>query len=155
MHVTGNAEQLERVVVNLVSNAIKFTDQGGRVTCSLSASASEALLVVTDTGIGIPETEQPELFARFFRGSAARDGAVPGTGLGLHIVASIVQDHGGEVSVDSAAGQGTSFTVRLPRRADDDAAHDGSAFAPLRPVTSGGLPARFVALLSLPSDDSG
>ena len=128
VHVTGNAEQLERVVVNLLSNAIKFTDEGGVVTCHLSASASAALLVVTDTGIGIPEAEQPELFARFFRGSAARDGAVPGTGLGLHIVSSIVQDHGGEVFVDSTTGQGTSFTVRLPQ-GDPEVPDIGDALA--------------------------
>ena len=152
MPVTGDAGQLERVVVNLMSNAIKFTDEGGRVTCRLATSDAEAILTVTDTGIGIPPAEQAGIFARFFRGSAARNGAVQGTGLGLHIVSSIVSAHGGDVAVESAAGQGACFTVRLPLRVGDDvlAAPDT---VPLRTVTSGGLTTRFIALLSLPADD--
>ena len=118
--VSGDGEQLERVVLNLVSNAIKFGELGGTVTCGLTATPSEVVLEVTNTGPGIPEDEQTELFTRFFRGAAAREGAIDGTGLGLFIVASIVENHGGNIAVDSGHDRGTAFTVHLPRVADTD-----------------------------------
>ncbi|SDN22565.1 Response regulator receiver domain-containing protein [Nocardioides szechwanensis] len=114
--VTGDAGHLERVVLNLVGNAIKFSKEHGRVTCRVSTSPSDVYLEVIDNGIGIPEDEQHELFTMFFRGSTARNRAVQGTGLGLHIVSSIVRHHHGEIDVQSGSGQGTTFTVRLPRR---------------------------------------
>lgn len=113
--VDGNAEHLERVVLNLMSNAIKFSLSGGEVTCRVSLDAAEVVLEVSDTGIGIPDDELRELFTRFFRGSSARQRAIQGTGLGLHIVSSIVSNHAGHISVESASGCGTTFTVRLPR----------------------------------------
>jgi signal transduction histidine kinase len=112
--VSGDAEHLERVVLNLMSNAIKFSEDGGSISCRLSVTAQDAVLVVADNGMGIPLAEQPELFTKFFRGSSARDRAIQGTGLGLHIVASIVQSHGGDVSVVSEHLHGATFTVRLP-----------------------------------------
>lgn len=112
--VAGDARQLERVLINLFSNAIKFTDAGGAVSCRLTSTPVEAVLSVSDTGIGIPLPEQGRLFESFFRGSEARSRAIQGTGLGLHIAASIVRDHQGEISVDSVAGVGSTFTVRLP-----------------------------------------
>jgi signal transduction histidine kinase len=115
--VTGDAAHLERIVFNLMSNAIKFSELGGTVTCRLSGTPTEVILEVCDTGIGIPPEEQEVLFTKFFRGSAAREHAIEGTGLGLHIVASIVKNHGGHISVDSGPGRGTTFTVRLPRAA--------------------------------------
>jgi signal transduction histidine kinase len=115
--VTGDAAQLERLVLNLVSNAIKFSDHGGTVICRLSETATEVVLEVSDTGMGIPLDEQQGLFTKFFRGSAAREHAIEGTGLGLHIVASIVKNHGGTVAVESDTGRGTTVTVRLPNRA--------------------------------------
>jgi len=120
--VTGDAAHLERVVLNLVSNAIKFSELGGTVTCRLSGTPTEAVLEMSDTGIGIPAEEQEVLFTKFFRGSAAREHAIEGTGLGLHIVASIVKNHGGDISVDSGPGRGTTFTVRLPRVTEGTAA---------------------------------
>ncbi|MCW2834478.1 MAG: Response regulator receiver protein [Nocardioides sp.] len=119
LFVTGDAAHLERVVLNLVGNAIKFSEQGGTVVCRLRESRTEVVLEVSDTGIGIPLDEQHGLFTKFFRGSAAREHAVEGTGLGLHIVASIVKNHGGNISVDSDTGRGTRVTVRLPRRVTD------------------------------------
>jgi signal transduction histidine kinase len=113
--VAGDAEHLERVVLNLVSNAIKFSEPGGTVTCRLSASPAKVVLEVSDTGIGIPLDEQEVLFTKFFRGSAAREHAIEGTGLGLHIVASIVKNHGGNILVESGQGRGTILTVQLPR----------------------------------------
>jgi PAS domain S-box-containing protein len=112
--VHGDAGQLERVALNLLSNAVKFTEDGGRVSLSLRRSACDAMLVVRDTGIGIPVEEQPDLFTKFFRSSSAQERAIQGTGLGLSIVQSIVRNHGGYVSVDSAHLVGTAFTVRLP-----------------------------------------
>jgi signal transduction histidine kinase len=118
MLVTGDGEHLERVVLNLVSNAIKFSEDGGTVTCRLSGTPTEVVLEVIDTGIGIPPDEQKVLFTKFFRGSAAREHAIEGTGLGLHIVASIVKNHHGDLCVESGLGRGTVFTVRIPRLAE-------------------------------------
>ena len=112
--VLGDTIQLERVALNLLSNAVKFTADSGRVTTRLQALDGEALLVVEDTGIGIPAAEQEELFQRFFRASSAQQLAIQGTGLGLSIVAGIVTAHGGRIGVDSDLGRGTTFTVRLP-----------------------------------------
>ncbi|HXH77476.1 HAMP domain-containing sensor histidine kinase [Nocardioides sp.] len=127
LFVTGDAAHLERVVLNLVGNAIKFSEQGGKVVCQLCESKTEVVLEVCDKGIGIPLDEQHGLFTKFFRGSSAREHAVEGTGLGLHIVASIVKTHGGSISVDSDTGRGTTLTIRLPRRSDgsDSGEHPG------------------------------
>jgi signal transduction histidine kinase len=107
-------DQLERVVINLVSNAVKFTPDGGRVGLDLTVSGDEAVLRVSDTGVGIPEAEQKRLFESFFRASTALSAGVQGTGLGLTIVRSIVERHGGTIAVRSAEGAGTTFEVRLP-----------------------------------------
>jgi PAS domain S-box-containing protein len=112
--VIGDRGQLERALTNLLSNAIKFTEDGGRIEVSTEARDGEALLVVSDTGIGIPVEEQSGLFQRFFRSSTAQERAIQGTGLGLSIVAAIVATHGGRIDVRSAHLEGTTFTVRLP-----------------------------------------
>ena len=112
--VLGDAIQLERVLLNLLSNAVKFTPDGGSVGTSLEVFDGEACLAVTDTGIGIPRSEQDGLFQKFFRSSTAQDLAIQGTGLGLSIVAGIVAVHGGRIAVESETGVGTTFTVRLP-----------------------------------------
>ena len=112
--VLGDRSQLERVLINLVSNAVKFTEDGGRISCRVEPHGAEAWLVVSDTGIGIPEEEQAGLFQKFFRSSTAQDRAIQGTGLGLSIVAAIVAAHDGRIGVQSAHLEGTTFTVRLP-----------------------------------------
>ena len=112
--VIGDAGHLDRVLMNLLSNAVKFTEDGGSITCVLETDDGEARLTVTDTGIGIPEEEQGELFSKFFRSSTAQDRAIQGTGLGLSIISSIVAAHGGRIDVRSAHLEGTTFTVRLP-----------------------------------------
>jgi PAS domain S-box-containing protein len=119
--IIGDAAALERVVMNLLSNAIKFTPDSGRVGVSLSRNGDGASLVVTDTGMGISEEDQEHLFTRFFRSTAATELAIQGTGLGLSIVHSIVTQHGGAVSVDSAPGRGTTVTVMLPYGAPEAA----------------------------------
>jgi len=108
--------ELERMVVNLLSNAVKFTPDGGRVQLSLSGDELGAALVVTDTGMGIPASEQGQLFTRFFRSTTAIEQAIQGTGLGLTIVQAIVDLHGGSIDVESNVDSGTRVTVRLPRR---------------------------------------
>lgn len=112
--VLGDVQGLEQVVTNLVSNAIKFTPDGGEVTVTLSRSAGRASLAVRDTGMGISAEDQEHLFTRFFRTSSATERAIQGTGLGLSIVHAIVMQHGGSVSVESAPGRGTTVTVLLP-----------------------------------------
>lgn len=81
--------------------------------CALESDGAQARLTVSDDGIGIPENEQPWLFARFFRSTTATDRGIQGTGLGLSIVSSIVRRHGGVISVDSAPGRGTRVMVDL------------------------------------------
>jgi PAS domain S-box-containing protein len=107
--------QLERMVVNLLSNAVKFTPDGGRVDVDLHVGRDSTEIVVQDTGLGIPEEEQAQLFTRFFRSSTASEHAIQGTGLGLTIVKAIVTLHGGGISVRSAHERGTTVTVSLPR----------------------------------------
>lgn len=112
--VYGNAHDLESVVTNLVGNALKFTEDGGWVRCTLHPSSGTARLTVSDNGVGIPEAEQRELFMRFFRSTTAQELAIQGSGLGLSIVDAIVQNHGGDISVASEHLVGSTFTVTLP-----------------------------------------
>lgn len=110
----GDRDLMERVVVNLVGNAVKFTPDGGRVAVALAVDGDFAHLSVSDTGIGIPEAEQDQLFTRFFRSQLAHKNAIQGSGLGLSIVRGIVEKHGGSVAVSSVPGEGTTFQVLLP-----------------------------------------
>ncbi|WP_156718083.1 ATP-binding protein [Nocardioides sp. Leaf307] len=116
--VVGDRDLLERVVINLVGNAVKFTPDGGRVGVRLVAGTGPGetchVLTVSDTGIGIPATELEHLFTRFFRSSNAQKQAIPGSGLGLSIAHAVVARHGGRMEVDSALGEGATFTVHLP-----------------------------------------
>ena len=112
--VSGDLQSLESLVSNLVSNALKFTGDGGWVRCTLDVDDGEARLAVSDNGLGIPEAEQQDLFTRFFRSTTAHEHAIQGSGLGLTIVDSIVKGHGGEISVVSEHLVGSTFTVHLP-----------------------------------------
>jgi signal transduction histidine kinase len=112
--VLGDASQLERVLLNLLSNAIKFTTNGGSVAVRLRRCGDYLVLEVEDDGIGIPESDQEHLFSRFFRSTVATERAIQGTGLGLVIVKSVIEQHGGEISVRSEQDVGTTFTIRLP-----------------------------------------
>lgn len=110
----GDRDMLERAVVNLVANAVKFTPSGGRVDVGLVTGGDGTTLQVSDTGIGIPVAEQELLFTRFFRSSNAQRQAIPGSGLGLSIAHAVVRQHGGSIRVASAEGEGTTFWVELP-----------------------------------------
>jgi len=114
--LSGDRHRLSQVLDNLFSNAVKFTEDGGRVTVSIAANGDSALLAVADTGIGIPSDEQGQVFSRFFRASTATARAIPGTGLGLAISRALVEQHGGTISLESNEGEGTLVTVRLPTR---------------------------------------
>jgi signal transduction histidine kinase len=112
--VSGDLPNLESLVANLVSNAVKFTEDGGWVRCTLDVDDGQARVVVSDNGLGIPEAEQRDLFTRFFRSTTAHEHAIQGSGLGLTIVDSIVKGHGGDISVVSKHMVGSTFTVHLP-----------------------------------------
>jgi signal transduction histidine kinase len=98
---------------NLVSNAVKYT-QKGEVRLKLVRTNGTAHIVVSDTGIGIPDDALPNLFQEFFRAKNAQELAAAGTGLGLSIVKDLVDRYGGQIEVDSVEGQGTTFTLMLP-----------------------------------------
>jgi signal transduction histidine kinase len=112
--VLADPTHLQRVLQNLISNAIKFSHDGDQVVLSLGHQDSEVVLTISDTGIGIPAEEQDQLFSRFFRSSLAVEDEIQGTGLGLALVRTVVEWHEGSVHVDSVEGQGTTVTVRLP-----------------------------------------
>jgi signal transduction histidine kinase len=112
--LSGEAARLGQLLDNLISNAIKFTPAGGEVSVRLERRGTNACVVVSDTGIGIPEHERERLFERFFRSQTALERQIQGTGLGLYISKAIVDAHGGRIGVDSATGRGTTFVVELP-----------------------------------------
>ncbi|MGQ9523360.1 MAG: ATP-binding protein [Armatimonadota bacterium] len=110
----GDEERIAQVFTNLLANAIKFTPSGGRVEVSVRTRNGFAEASVTDTGVGIPETELPRIFDRFYQVERAVTRKTGGTGLGLAIVKNIVEAHGGTISVTSAVGRGSTFTFSLP-----------------------------------------
>lgn len=110
----GERDELDKVVLNLVSNAIKYTPDHGTVTIRLGHAGADVVLTVSDTGIGISPADQERLFDEFFRSDDPQAVAQPGTGLGLAIVQRIVHRHGGRITVESELGRGSTFTVTLP-----------------------------------------
>jgi signal transduction histidine kinase len=112
--VTGDKGRIFQLLDNLVSNAIKFTPEGGDVRVSVGPVNGVVRLEVADTGIGIASDEQRRLFERFFRASTATERHIQGTGLGLYIACAIVEAHGGSISVESEPGKGTAFSVDMP-----------------------------------------
>jgi signal transduction histidine kinase len=111
-HVSMDAKILRHVLINLLSNAIKYSPGGGEVRLALSTHEQEAILRISDQGIGIPAQDQPRIFEAFHRAENARSFA--GSGLGLAIVKSSVEAHGGTITFESSQGKGTTFIVRLP-----------------------------------------
>jgi signal transduction histidine kinase len=100
---------------NLVENAVKYTPPGGRVEVAAESDGREVVVRVSDTGIGISEEYLARIFERFYRVDKARSKQTGGTGLGLSIVRHIAENHGGRVTVESTPGEGSTFTVYLPR----------------------------------------
>lgn len=110
--VAGDRHHMQRMVANLLDNAFKFTAAGGQVSIAANPVAASVEIAVADTGCGIPVADLPQVFDRFFRGEASR--TTPGNGLGLALVQALAHACGGEVSVESEAGKGSRFSVRLP-----------------------------------------
>jgi two-component system sensor histidine kinase BaeS len=111
--VVADERWLHQVVTNLLGNALKFTPADGRVTVRTKQDGSDAVLTVSDTGVGIPASELPHVFERFWRGRAAA--GTSGSGIGLAIAAELARAHGGTLTADSQPGKGTTLTLRLPR----------------------------------------
>jgi signal transduction histidine kinase len=111
--VPGDQRRLQRVMANLLDNAIKFTPPGGEILLAVEGGPSQATVAVVDSGIGIAAADLPRIFDRFYRGDQSR--STPGNGLGLSLVQAIVQAHGGKISVRSTPGQGSAFLITLPR----------------------------------------
>ncbi len=113
--VQGDETQLTSMFANLVDNAVKYTLPGGRVEVIGESNESEVVVRISDTGIGIPERSLMRIFERFYRVDKARSKQTGGTGLGLSIVRHVAENHGGRVTVESTLGEGSTFTVYLPR----------------------------------------
>lgn len=113
----GIPDHLERLLTNLVDNAIKYTPARGRVSVELCCEGGQLVLTVADTGIGIPPEALPHIYDEFFRAPNARTVQKEGTGLGLAISKQVVDEHGGRIEVESQVGEGTVFRVSLPRQA--------------------------------------
>jgi len=112
--IAADRRRLAEVLQNLLDNAIQYTSPGGQIMLSASADAGEVKFTVSDTGIGIPQADQPRIFERFYRVDAARSREVGGTGLGLAIAKHLVEAHGGRIWVESEVGQGSQFYFTVP-----------------------------------------
>jgi heavy metal sensor kinase len=112
--VSGDQMRLTQLLINLVDNALRYTPPDGSITVSVATSGATALLRVADTGVGIEPEHLPHLFERFYRADQSRARVAGGSGLGLAISQWIATAHGGDISVESTLGEGTTFTVRLP-----------------------------------------
>lgn len=111
-----DAQRIRQVLDKISSNAVKYSNAGGRVPVALRPGEDGIEIAVSDDGMGMSEDEVKHAFDRFFRGRAARERCIPGTGLGLNIVHSIVSAHGGLVTLESGVGRGSTFRITLPTR---------------------------------------
>jgi signal transduction histidine kinase len=114
IEIIGHGESISRMLANLLNNALRYTEPGGKVTVSVTKSDHEIVFTVQDTGIGIPPESLGHIFERFYRVDKSRSRAVGGSGLGLSIVKAIVDMHQGNIKVESAVGEGSRFTVLFP-----------------------------------------
>jgi signal transduction histidine kinase len=108
-------DRISQVIANLLSNAMKYTPEGGSIKVIVTETPKDGIIKVIDNGIGIPERELPLVFERFYRSDKSRDRKTGGAGIGLAIVKSIVTAHGGRVVAESAVEQGSCFTVSIPK----------------------------------------
>ncbi|MGP3608973.1 two-component system histidine kinase PnpS [Anoxybacteroides rupiense] len=115
IYLTGDGDRLKQIFINLITNALTYTQKAGRVEASIEEQNDEVLVHISDTGIGIEEQEIPRIFERFYRVDKARSRNSGGTGLGLAIVKHLVEAHHGYMTVKSKVGHGTTFTVHFPK----------------------------------------
>ncbi|MBI3946834.1 MAG: two-component sensor histidine kinase, partial [Armatimonadetes bacterium] len=113
--VLGDSGKLRQLFLNLIDNAIKYTPEGGSVEVRLGSENGFAVVAVSDTGIGIADEDVPHIFDRFFRADRARNREIGGTGLGLAICQWVIEAHHGWIDVQTALGEGSTFTVYIPR----------------------------------------
>jgi len=112
--VHWDEDRINEVLGNLISNAFKFTERGGKVSLTVESNDGNVCITVADTGAGIPPRQLPHIFDKFFQADNQASAATKGTGLGLAIAKEIVEAHGGHIKVDSTVGTGTTFVVKLP-----------------------------------------
>jgi len=141
-NVSGDARRLQEVLQNLLDNAIQYTLPGGKIVLSAEAKNEEVIFTVADTGIGIPQADQPRIFERFYRVDVARSREAGGTGLGLAIAKHLIKGHGGRIWVESEVGVGSKFHVSVPVfDAERSAARAAASTAVSVRTTRGSLPA--------------
>ena len=131
--ILGDADRLKQLFIILIDNALKYTPEGGEVRLSLSKTDLWARVLISDTGIGIPDEDQPHIFDRFYRVGKARSRSQGGSGLGLSIAKWIVKAHGGEIYVTSEVGKGTTFAIALPVLIDQTAVESDDETESTRP----------------------
>lgn len=116
VQIYGDKDKIKQVLVNLLSNAFKFTNAGGTVNIGLLENREQVEITVEDTGIGIEEQDVPYVFERFYRSDVSRNRKTGGTGIGLTITKTLIEAHGGKIVVESKKNKGTKFTIILPKR---------------------------------------
>jgi PAS domain S-box-containing protein len=152
--IAGDAERLQQIVWNLLSNAVKFTPKDGRVVVGLAREGEDALVTVSDTGVGISPEFSPLVFERFRQADASTTRAFGGLGLGLSIVRHLVELHGGRVSAESeGVGRGATFRVRLPLIPPAEAGREAAAAAAVAPAPQGDEQQKLSGLRVLVVDD--
>jgi signal transduction histidine kinase len=113
--ILADKDRINQVLMNLISNAVKYTPDGGEIRITISETEDSAVFSIEDNGTGIPEEEVPHIFERFYRADKSRNRMTGGSGIGLAIVKSIVTAHGGSVDVQSRLGKGSCFMITLPK----------------------------------------
>jgi two-component system sensor histidine kinase VicK len=113
--ISGDRDRIEQVLINIITNAIRYTPEGGNIAIEADSDRTSVTVAVRDDGIGIPEEDLPYIFDRFYRVDKARARSMGGTGLGLAIAKEIMDGHGGSLDIKSGIGKGTTVTLTIPR----------------------------------------
>lgn len=116
LQFSGDRDRIRQVLINLISNALKFTNPGGKVYIALASDENQIEITVEDTGIGLDEKDLPYIFERFYRSDLSRNRKTGGAGIGLTITKTLVEAHGGKIIVESEKDVGTKFTILLPKK---------------------------------------